>query len=49
MQNHIEHLLSSKNICLLICKLIIPPQTVIGKIFAKPLAKGFRKTSNDVH
>ena len=27
-------------------KLIIPPQSVIGNIFAYPLAKGFRKTSS---
>ena len=27
--------------------LIIPSQTVIGNIFAKPLAKGIRKTSNE--
>ena len=31
---------------LLICKLIIPSQSILGKNFAKHLAKGFRKTSN---
>ena len=47
--------LSSKNIwqkshvLLIIYKLIILSQTVIGKSFAKPLAKVFRKTSNIPH
>ena len=27
---------------------IIPSQSVFGKMFAKPLAKEFRKTSNDM-
>ena len=49
----IEDLLSSENIwqkshvLLFICKLIILSWTVFGKMFAKRLAKGFRKTSNE--
>ena len=36
-------------VLLLFSKLIIPLQTVIGKIFAKPLANWFRKMLNSSH
>ena len=36
-------------VLVLICKLIIPTQTVIGKNFTNSLAKRFRKISNGLH